>query len=181
MRTPQTRIGDIFEIPITLLTKRYMQFILIDSSCLGGWCIRVFKKEYHAEDKPTMEEVVSGEVDFYCLTYAIGQGVVKELWTKAGKSKELGNFDNIVFKQKDIVHGGWRIWRANQEVKRYRTLPKKYAKASMGALLAPSSVVKRIQTGRWRDILNIYDDYKGASLFERLIGTEFIPKGLKFI
>lgn len=181
MRTPQTRIGDIFEIPITLLTKRYMQFILIDSSCLGGWCIRVFKKEYHAEDKPTMEEVVSGEVDFYCLTYAIGQGVVKELWTKAGKSKELGNFDNIVFKQKDYVHGGWRIWRANQEVKRYRTLPKKYAKAIMGALLAPSSVVKRIQTGRWRDIPNVYDDYKGASLFERLIGTELIPKGLKFI
>ncbi len=158
-----------------------MQFILIDSSCLGGWCIRVFKKKYHAEDKPTMEEVVSGEVDFYCLTYAIGQGVVKELWTKAGKSKELGNFDNIVFKQKDYVHGGWRIWRANQEVKRYRTLPKKYAKASMGALLAPSSVVKRIQTGRWRDIPNIYDDYKGASLFERFIGTELIPKGLKFI
>ena len=158
-----------------------MQFILVDSSCLGGWCIRVFKKEYHAEDKPTMEEVVSGEVDFYCLTYAIGQGVVKELWTKAGKSKELGNFDNIVFKQKNYVHGGWRIWRANQEVKRYRTLPKKYAKASMGALLAPSSVVKRIQTGRWRDIPNVYDDYKGASLFERLIDTELIPKGLKFI
>ena len=181
MRAPQTRIGDIFEIPITPLTKRYMQFILVDSSCLGGWCIRVFKKEYHAEDKPTMEEVVSGEVDFYCLTYAIGQGVVDGLWTKAGKSNDLGSFDNIIFKQKDYVHGGWRIWRANQEVKRYRTLPKKYAKASMGALLAPSSVVKRIETGRWRDIPNVYDDYKGASLFERLMGTELIPKGLKFI
>ena len=79
MRAPQTRIGDIFEIPIIPLTKRYMQFILVDSSCLGGWCIRVFKKEYHTEDKPTMEEVVSGEVDFYCLTYAIGQGVVDGL------------------------------------------------------------------------------------------------------
>ena len=36
MRAPQTRVGDIFEIPITPLTKRYMQFILVDSSCLGG-------------------------------------------------------------------------------------------------------------------------------------------------
>lgn len=181
MRTPQTRIGDIFEIPITPLTKRYMQFILVDSSCLGGWCIRVFKREYHADDKPTMEEVISGEVDFYCLTYAIGKGVVNELWSKAGNSKEVGSFDNIIFKQKDIVHGGWRIWRARQEVKRYRTLPKRYAKASMGALLAPSSVVKRIQTGRWRDIPNVYDDYKGAAFIERLIGAEFIPKGLKVI
>ena len=94
-----------------------MQFILVDSSCLGGWCIRVFKKEYATEDKPDMEDVISDKVDFYCLTYAIGHGVLDELWTKAGKSKELGSFDNIVFKQKDIIHGGWRIWRARQEVK----------------------------------------------------------------
>ena len=39
IRAPQTRVGDIFEIPITPQTKRYMQFILVDSSCLGGWCI----------------------------------------------------------------------------------------------------------------------------------------------
>ena len=99
-----------------------------------------------------MEDVISDKVDFYCLTYAIGHGVLDELWTKAGKSKELGSFDNIVFKQKDIIHGGWRIWRARQEVKHYKTLPKKYVKASKGALLAPISVVNRIRTGRWMDI-----------------------------
>lgn len=181
MRAPQTRVGDIFEIPITPRIKRYMQFILVDSSCLGGWCIRVFKKEYATEDKPDMEDVISDKVDFYCLTYAIGHGVLDELWTKAGKSKELGSFDNIVFKQKDIIHGGWRIWRARQEVKHYKTLPKKYVKASKGALLAPMSVVNRIRTGRWMDIPNVYDDYKGASFFERLVGVEFIPKGLKII
>lgn len=181
MRAPQTRIGDIFEILTSPQTKRYMQFILVDSSCLGGWCIRVFKKKYHADDKPNIEEIVSDKVDFYCLTYAIGRGVLDKLWTKVGNSKELGSFDNIIFKQTDIINGGWRIWRAKHKVKRYRTLPKKYATASMGALLAPSSVVKRIQTGRWRDIPNVYDDYKGASLFERLIGYEFIPKDLKII
>ena len=181
MRTPQPRIGDIFEIPITTQTKRYMQFILVDSSCLGGWCIRVFKKEYHIEDKPSMEDVVSDKVDFYCLTYAIGKGVLDGLWIKAGKSKELGSFDDIIFKQKDIVFGGWRIWKANQEVKRYKTLPKKFVKGSRGALIPPSSVVKRIQTGRWMDVPNVYDDYKGASLFECLIGSESIPSGLKAI
>ena len=84
---------------------------------LGRRCIRVFKKEYATEDKPDMEDVISDKVDFYCLTYAIGHGVLDELWTKAGKSIELGSFDNIVFKQKDIIHGGWRIWRARQEGK----------------------------------------------------------------
>ena len=86
-----------------------------------------------------------------------------------------------VFKQKDIIHGGWRIWRARQEVKHYKTLPKKYVKASRGALLAPMSVVNRIRTGRWMDIPNVYDDYKGASFFERIAGAEFIPKELKII
>jgi hypothetical protein len=31
------------------------------------------------------------------------------------------------------------------------------------------------------DIPNVYDDYKGASFFERLAGVEFIPKELKII
>lgn len=65
--------------------------------------------------------------------------------------------------------------------KHYKTLPKKYVKASRGALLPPMSVVNRIRTGRWMDIPNVYDDYKGASFFERIAGAEFIPKELKII
>lgn len=65
--------------------------------------------------------------------------------------------------------------------KHYKTLPKKYVKASRGALLPPMSVVNRIRTGRWMDIPNVYDDYKGASFIERMAGAEFIPKELKII
>ena len=66
-RAPATHIGDIFEIPLPNDRKRYMQFILVDSSQLGAWSVRVFKTNYQIGDNPSIEEIVDGPVDFFIL------------------------------------------------------------------------------------------------------------------
>ena len=44
-----------------------MQFILVDSSQLGAWSVRVFKTDYQIGDNPSIEEIVDGPVDFFIL------------------------------------------------------------------------------------------------------------------
>lgn len=76
MRATATHIGDVFEIPISDSFKRYMQFVVVDSCQLGGWGIRVFKKDYPLDCNPAIDDILNGEVDFFCLTRAIGHGVL---------------------------------------------------------------------------------------------------------
>lgn len=175
MRAPATRIGDIFEIPISPECKRYMQFIVVDSTHLGGWGIRVFKKHYLPEEQPSINEIVADDVDFYCLTYAIGHGVLDGWWRKYGKSKDIGNISDIVFRlyHKKLIEAAlfgkedkdcWWVWTPNQEFIHYETLPEKYWYADDGSLFPPCNVISRIKTGRWHKEPNVYDDYHGSYL-----------------
>lgn len=182
MRAPATHIGDIFEIPLDN-KKRYMQFVVVDSSQLGGWGIRIFKKEYSLEDTPSIENILADEVDFYCLTYAIGHGVLDGLWKKYGKSKDCGDLNRIIFRtyQEGILTNQksfWYVWRACQRDKRYKVLPNRYLSVAYGAVMHPISVINRIKTGRWYARPNVYDDYKGTTLFNHLLGIEPIPEEL---
>lgn len=182
-RAPATHIGDIFEITLPGDRKRYMQFIIVDSSQMGAWDVRVFKTDYSMEDKPSVDVIVKDSVDFYCNTRAIGQGILFGLWSFYGKSADLGNLDAMVFRTFDrgipgLNPQGWRIWKASQKVLHYRVLPRKYLKADDGGMFPPIWVLYRIISGRWCPVPNVIDDYKGASLIERLLGKEHIPEHL---
>lgn len=182
-RAPATHIGDIFEITLPGDRKRYMQFIIVDSSQMGAWGVRVFKTDYSMEDKPSVDVIVKDSVDFYCNTRAIGQGILFGLWSFYGKSADIGNLDAMVFRTFDrgipgLNPQGWRVWKASQKVRHYRVLPRKYLKADNGGMLPPIWVLYRIISGRWCPAPNVIDDYKGASLIERLLGKEHIPKHL---
>ena len=182
-RAPATHIGDIFEITLPGDRKRYMQFIIVDSSQMGAWGVRVFKTDYSMEDKPSVDVIVKDSVDFYCNTRAIGQGILFGLWSFYGKSADLGNLDAMVFRTFDrgipgLNPQGWRVWKASQKVRHYRVLPRKYLKADDGGMFPPIWVLYRIISGRWCPAPNVIDDYKGASLIERLLGKEHIPEHL---
>lgn len=182
-RAPATHIGDIFEIPLPENRKRYMQFVIVDSSQLGAWGVRVFKKDYATDEMPAIEKIVTDSVDFYCNTREIGRGVLYGLWTYYGKSTNLGNLNAMVFRTFDRgIHGSspqrWRVWKASQEARYYRVLPRKYLKADNGGMCPPIWVLYRILSGRWLPVPNVIDDYKGASLIERLLGKEHIPEHL---
>ena len=182
-RAPATHIGDIFEITLPGERKRYMQFVIVDSSQLGAWGVRVFKNEYAIEEMPSIEDIVKDSVDFYCNTRAIGRGVLYGLWKYYGKSADLGNLNAMVFRTFDRGIPGlspqrWRVWKASQEARYYRVLPRKYLKADNGGMVPPVWILYRIISGRWLPAPNVIDDYKGASLTERLLGKEHIPEHL---
>ena len=182
-RAPATHIGDIFEITLPGDRKRYMQFIIVDSSQMGAWGVRVFKTDYSMEDKPSVDVIVKDSVDFYCNTRAIGQGILFGLWSFYGQSAALGNLDAMVLRTVDrgipgLNPQGWRVWKASQKVHHYRVLPRKYLKADDGGMFPPIWVLYRIISGRWCPVPNVIDDYKGASLIERLLGKEHIPEHL---
>lgn len=171
-RAPATHIGDIFEIPLPGDRKRYMQFIIVDSSQLGAWTVRVFKKEYSIEDQPSIDSIIDDRVDFYMNTRALGVGILEGLWSRYGKSDNLGNLNKVVFR---CYHDGlgfspsrWWVWKAAQPVKRYKILPLWYLSAAEGSMSPPYGVVHRIVTGRWFPFTNLYDDYKTAPLIDKI-------------
>ena len=91
-------------------------------------------------------------------------GVLDGLWTKVGKSKDLGDLDKMVFRTyvervPGILASHWFVWKANHNLKEYKTLPRRYRKVDYGGVMPPSHVVERIRTGRWFKVQNVYDDY----------------------
>ncbi len=171
-RAPATHIGDIFEIPLPDNRKRYMQFVVVDSSCLGAWGVRVFKKEYALEEKPSIDDIVNDKVDFYYNTRALGHGVLYGLWSRYGKSANLGNLNDMVFRSYiDGLGDGpsyWTVWKAAQPIQYYRILPRKYLYAAQGVLCPPFHLIERIVTGRGNRFTNMYDDYDTAPFIEKL-------------
>lgn len=177
-RAPAVHIGDIFEIPLSWNQKRFMQFVTEDASQMNAWSIRVFKTDYSMEDNPSVDVIVKDSVDFYCNTYSIDQGVLYGLWRYYGKSADLGNLNAMVFRSFERNPQRWRVWRPSQEAQYYRVLPRCFLNTNYGGLYAPIHVIDRIGRRRWFPFANVYDDYKGASLIERLLGKERIPKHL---
>jgi hypothetical protein len=171
-RAPATHIGDIFEIPLPNDRKRYMQFLLVDSSQLGAWSVRVFRTDYAKGDNPSIEDIVNDQVDFYMNTRALGLGVLFGLWSLYGNSDNLGNLDNVVFRDYHDSFGSsphcWWVWKAAQPVAKLIFLPGKYLKAAEGSLNPPIEVISRIVTGRWYKPRNLYDDYNDASFIDKL-------------
>lgn len=169
---PATHIGDIFEIALPYGRKRYMQFILVDSSQLGAWSVRVFKTDYEVGDKPSIEEIVNDHVDFYMNTRDLGRGVLYGLWARYGQSDNLGDLNKVVFRTYHDSFGSithrWWVWKAAQPVSQFSILPKKFLNVAEGSMHAPLDVISRIMTGRWYRFKNLYDDYGDASLIEKI-------------
>lgn len=88
-RASPAKIGDVYCTTYKGI-KKYFQYLGIDDNCLGGRSIRVFKEEYPTGTGPDVEDIVSGEVDFYthtmiCLWEREGH------WNKVGNSKKTGD------------------------------------------------------------------------------------------
>ena len=171
-RAPATYIGDIFEIPLPGYRKRYMQFILVDSSQLGAWTVRVFKTDYQIDDKPSIDEILNDRIDFYMNTRDLGGGILYGLWSRYANSDNLGDLNKVVFRCYQDGFGlyshRWWVWKSAQPVVVHRFLPRKYLEAPEGGMFPPFSVISRIMTGRWYMFKNLYDDYKDASLIDRI-------------
>ncbi len=149
--------GDIFFVNVEENKKRYFQYITNDTSQLNSNVVRVFVKNYELNDDPRMEEVISGEIDFY--SHCMVKFLVKfGLCEKVGNSANLGNIDSILFRgtndygvkygeEPTKISNNWFVWKIGEHYKHVGKLVGENIKADIGVVVSPFDFVRRIKTG----------------------------------
>jgi hypothetical protein len=154
-----TKIGDVFSVHITPSEKKYFQLIAFDLRQLNSDVIRAFSKVYLADESPSVEEIVRGDVDFYahCVTKA---GVKLDLWKKIGKSDNIGRLDHVLFRdtndygakpeERVDISENWYVWRINDpSFTSVGRLAGENRRAEIGVVVSPNQIVNRIKTGNY--------------------------------
>ena len=149
-----TRVGDIFCVEFQD-RKLYLQFIALDMSELNSTTIRVFKKEYPLDYVFCAEEVVKGDVAFYVHT-SLQPGLKQGLWTKVGKSNDVGDLSGILFRRTSdfspqrLKSYRWWVGGINQEYTMIGELTEEYERiTNYGGVWPPSLVVETIKLRRY--------------------------------
>ena len=154
------KYGDIFKVKISDNEVCYLQYLANDINQLNGDVIRVFKDRYKDEDTPSPEEVINGEIDFYCHVF-LKRGVQLGFWTQYAHSDNVGDLKKVYFKNYidalpwSTYWYAWNIYDSNP--KEYKKLPRRFQNAFWGTLFQPSTVFHKITTGRFYERKNIAD------------------------
>jgi len=152
-----TKIGNIFCVEIDNKQKSYFQYIANDLTELNSSVIRVFKKRYPIDSNPSMEEIVSDEVDFYVHT-VLSVGVKRGGWYKVGTSKNIGDTENIYFRfYSDVNYAGtgqtkayyWSVWKINEPSQFIGEMKEQYQDYNIGPVFPYFIVVDKIKTGKF--------------------------------
>jgi hypothetical protein len=83
-------------------------------------------------------------------------GVKMGFWEKIGNSKNVGRFDQVVFRDTDdygnhavTVSENWWIWRIGKSMQAVGKLEGENKNAEIGMVFSPISIVNRIKTGEY--------------------------------
>ncbi len=113
--------GSIYCVRLDDRCQRFFQYVEYDSTH-GAEVIRVFKKKYPPDYIPDPEQIANDEVDFYAETWTIPNGVIDGLWSKVGRSKNVGDTKNIMFRcygvkydREKMKSTNWYVWKINKE------------------------------------------------------------------
>ena len=152
MRT-NCRLGDIYRVPIENDSVRFFHFIAKDSTDLNSDVIRIFKRHYHSDDSPSINDILNDEVECHMHTF-LRLGIKMGLWEKYSfhaiateeiidiafrESCDFGNYPG-----QKIVSKNWEIWHINKPRIKVGELPVAYQKADIGLVFSPHSVMKRL-------------------------------------
>lgn len=152
-----TRIGDIFCVEIDDKYKAYFQYVAKDLEQLNSTVIRAFKRRYPIDSSPTMDEIVDDEVSFYAHTL-LRPGLHFGTWYKVGKSKKIGDTDNIFFRSHQDVNCGitgqtksynWYVWKINQKHVKVGEITDQYRHYNYGDVLPYMEIEAKIKTGHY--------------------------------
>lgn len=156
-----TKIGDVFSVKVDNENKKYFQLVAFDLTQLNSDVIRAFRKAYPLNVNPDLSEIVNGEVEFYahCVTKF---GMKMKLWEKIDNTKEIGNIEQILFRdtndsgskvgeERIKISQNWYIWHINDEnFIRVGKLEGENRKAEIGIVVNPYDIVDRMKTGEYQ-------------------------------
>jgi hypothetical protein len=152
------KLGDIFVVKMEDCQK-YFQYIADDMTMLNSRVIRSFKEKYPLESTPALQDVITGEVEFYAHT-SIKLGVKMGLWEKAGNNINTGSISHILFRDaKDYgvgpgekpvkISSKWQVWKINEEFRYVGKLQGENRNAEIGIVKSPNDIVERMKTGKY--------------------------------
>ncbi|WP_347053351.1 hypothetical protein [Flavobacterium olei] len=154
-----TKIGDVFSVKVGDNTEKYFQYIANDLTQLNSDVIRAFTKEFSINEKPTLEEIISGDVEFYahCVTKF---GLKMKLWEKVGNIPFNGKVEVFFRGTNDYgkmvggapvkVSDDWYVWKINdKDFTKIGKLTIEYQKAEIGVVVIPQDIVDRMTTGKY--------------------------------
>lgn len=154
-RIKNTKVGDVFVVQLDGGKKKFFQYIISDLTQLNSDVIRAFKSVYPAHTQPSLQEIISDEVDFYahCITKA---GIEMGLWTVAGNTADTGQTDHILFRDSSDygtpevkTSERWWVWKINEAFEYIGKLTDKYQHAEIGVVVTPKDIVERIEKGKY--------------------------------
>ncbi len=151
-----TKIGNVFCVEVENQYKMYFQYVANDISELNSSVIRVFKTKYAIDAKPDIESIVNDEVWFYAHAI-LRMGIADDVWYKCGKSKNIGNPENIMFRKtleadtsKMKKSYNWLIWKINQEKQWVGELTEELKKIDVGDIFSPIFIYEKIKYGEFQ-------------------------------
>ena len=152
------KVGDVFEVPLDVRTKKYFQYIANDRSQLGADVIRAFTKLYVVGDEPKIEHIVDGDVEFHAHV-VINWGIKMRLWRRVGNSSDLGT-QKMLFRDTDDygvkegespieISENWYVWRIDEPFQHVGRLEGANRAAEIGVVVSPVDIVARMRTGKY--------------------------------
>lgn len=151
--------GSIYCVRLDDRCQRFLQYVEYDNT-VGAAVIRVFKKKYPADYMPDPEQIANDEVDFYAETWSVPKGVIDKVWYKVGRSKNVGDTKNIMFRCRDrfdretMKSTTWYVWKINKKRFYIGELTDEYRKETdLGYILPYSDIIDRIKIGKYQGLI----------------------------
>lgn len=156
-----SRIGDIFCVELDTDEKVFFQYIANDLFMLNSSVIRVFRRHYPLDYTPSVDEIVSDEVQFYAHTM-INIGQKSGVWNKIGKSKDVGDVNDALFRNtgsgniNNLKVSDWILWHLNSEIQKLGKLPDEIrVKSHIGKVLPIDMIVHKIKFGEYYGYMDL--------------------------
>lgn len=147
------KIGDIFSIKLSENSKIFFQYVGQDTHQMYSDVIRVFKKKYELEYKPSLEEIINDSVYFYTHVF-LKIGIKREFFKKLGNNEDTG-VTNVLFRStndvgKNIeISSSWWVWKINEESKFIGKLTNQYVNSELGVIVLPEDIIYRALHGKY--------------------------------
>ena len=143
-----TRVGTIFEIPLSGDRKAFGQYVYKDRM---GPIIRVFS--LITKERPDQNIILNSTLLFPPIITGLFAALKKGLWVTIGFNKvkqfEYPGFISTFENEKTGEASIWFYWDGNNSIRLGTLLPDEYKNKEYLIVWDPSNVVHRIETGEY--------------------------------